>query len=305
MDISYRQLKAFTILVEKNNMTTAAEVCHMTQSALSQSMKRLSTQLNCTLFTRKENKLELTEVGQALYLEAKELTKRLEFFQAKYSKSYFTVSSLYSLAASIVPMVFYQLQLKNHRYELILLERKMDEILLSVLNGSADIGVSIDPHCSEVEFLPLFDDYMCFICPSSHRFAKRKSVTWLEIYEEINISVESKNSIRDIIDEIYLRLNLSYKPSININRAETIIGMVQNKLGCSVLSSIFAFLKRNEDICFIPIDSPKIFRKIGLIKRKDYHHPMVIPFYNKSIEVLENWAATKEHYIGPNGSPIE
>ncbi|QTG98164.1 LysR family transcriptional regulator, partial [Vibrio furnissii] len=47
MDISYRQLKAFIALAEERNFTYAADKVHITQSALSQMMKKLAQQLSC------------------------------------------------------------------------------------------------------------------------------------------------------------------------------------------------------------------------------------------------------------------
>ncbi|MCG6451084.1 helix-turn-helix domain-containing protein, partial [Vibrio parahaemolyticus] len=53
MDISYRQLKAFIALAEERTFTYAADKVHITQSALSQMMKKLAQQLSCELFERK------------------------------------------------------------------------------------------------------------------------------------------------------------------------------------------------------------------------------------------------------------
>lgn len=306
MEISYRQLKAFTLLVEEKNMQLAAEKCFITQSALSQSMKRLSEQLGCTLFIRHDNKLKTTEKGQDFYYEAKQIVERLEHFKNNVNQSNFTVSSLYSFAASFIPMTFSKLQKEYLNTNFILLEREYKQIELEVRSGIADVGITIlNPNSIDFDELPLFYDYLCFICNEEHPLAKKKSVSWQEIYHLVNISVEPKHSIRYLIDETYKKLNLIYSPQFNINRAETIIGMVQNNLGCSILSSTFAFLKRYENVKFIPIKSPKVLRTIGIIKRKGYHNQMITNFYYESLSLLPNWDATRKDYIGPIGKPKE
>lgn len=306
MEISYRQLKAFTLLVEEQNMQIAAEKCFITQSALSQSMKRLSEQLGCLLFVRENNKLKVTEKGQSFYLEAKNIVERLERFKLATNELGFTISSLYSFAASFIPMVISRLQDKYFDTTFILLEREYKQIETEVRNGTADIGVTfLNPNLSDLDNLPLFNDYLCFICNEQHPLAVRKNVTWREIYPLVNISVESQHSIRHLVDETYQNLNLTYVPQFNINRAETIIGMVQNNLGCSILSSTFAFLKKHEKVKFIPIIDPQVLRTIGIIKRKGHHHPMIASFYHESLALLPNWDAMMEDYIGPIGKPKE
>ncbi|QSA20323.1 LysR family transcriptional regulator, partial [Vibrio furnissii] len=78
MDISYRQLKAFIALAEERNFTYAADKVHITQSALSQMMKKLAQQLSCELFERKGRTIVLTEAGHHLYQEARFIVNRLE-----------------------------------------------------------------------------------------------------------------------------------------------------------------------------------------------------------------------------------
>ncbi|MDA3979157.1 LysR family transcriptional regulator [Gallibacterium sp. AGMB14963] len=304
MEISYRQLKAFTLLVEEKNMQSAAEKCFITQSALSQSMKRLSEQLGCPLFIRQDNKLVPTEKGKCFYLEAKEIVGRLERFKLEIDQSNFTISSLYSLAASFIPMAIFQIQKKYLNTNFILLETKYKQIEMEVRSGIADIGVTIiDPNWTDLEGLPLFNDHLCFICNEEHPLAMKKEVSWEEVYPLVNISVAPENSIRYLVDETYQQLKLDYSPQFNINRAETIIGMVQNNLGCSILSSTFAFLKQHEKVKFIPLNLPKVLRTIGIIKRKGHHHPMIAAFHEASLALLPKWDATINDYIGPIGKP--
>ncbi|PJG84380.1 LysR family transcriptional regulator [Conservatibacter flavescens] len=305
MEITYRQLKAFTILVQEQSMIKAAEKCFVTQSALSQSIKRLSEQLNCILFIRQGNRLILTESGKRFYQYALDIVNKLEQFQAYSGQYQFKISGLYSVSASLIPMTIYALKQEHDSVEFILQENKVNNITQLVLTGAVDIGVNIKVEQKDLEFLPLFKDYMCFLCPEDHPLADRELVSWENIHSFVNIGVEQNTSIRHLVEQTYEQLNLNYQPSFNIHRAETIVGMVQNKLGCSILSSMFAFLKKHERVKFIPIEDPRAYREIGLVKRKDYHHPMITLFYHQALNIIHSWSAVKENYIGPIGSPNE
>jgi DNA-binding transcriptional LysR family regulator len=66
MDFDGRQLSAFLAIVAHGSLGRAAEVLHITQPALSRTVKRLEAQLGATLFERNSKGMRLTPVGEAL-----------------------------------------------------------------------------------------------------------------------------------------------------------------------------------------------------------------------------------------------
>ena len=66
MDFDGRQLSAFLAIVTHGSLGRAAGVLHVTQPALSRTVKRLEAQLGAALFERNSKGMLLTAVGQAL-----------------------------------------------------------------------------------------------------------------------------------------------------------------------------------------------------------------------------------------------
>ena len=62
-----RQIVHFQRVVQENSFTEAAELCHISQSAISQSIKALEDEIGVKLMTRKNRKFELTEAGEHFY----------------------------------------------------------------------------------------------------------------------------------------------------------------------------------------------------------------------------------------------
>jgi len=62
-DIDIAHLRSFVAVAEHGSMTRAAGMRHLTQSAISQQIKRLETQLGCELFRRSASVLSLTRDG--------------------------------------------------------------------------------------------------------------------------------------------------------------------------------------------------------------------------------------------------
>ncbi|MFT0521317.1 LysR family transcriptional regulator [Pseudomonas faucium] len=71
--MDYRQLRAFIAVFEARNITTAARTVHLSQPALSGSIKALEQALGTTLFVRQARGVEVTEDARALYPEAQRM----------------------------------------------------------------------------------------------------------------------------------------------------------------------------------------------------------------------------------------
>ena len=61
-----QQFRYFLTAARYENLTKAAEDLHIAQPALSQSIKRLETELGVSLFDRKNHRIELNEQGKLL-----------------------------------------------------------------------------------------------------------------------------------------------------------------------------------------------------------------------------------------------
>lgn len=62
-----RQIKYFQAVVRNNSFSEAAEQCHISQSAISQQIKALETELGFPLLERKNRKFVLTPAGEYFY----------------------------------------------------------------------------------------------------------------------------------------------------------------------------------------------------------------------------------------------
>lgn len=67
MNIDLELYRIFYIVAKNKNMTKASEELHISQPAISQSIKKLEEQLSGTLFLRSNKGMELTEEGKMFY----------------------------------------------------------------------------------------------------------------------------------------------------------------------------------------------------------------------------------------------
>lgn len=73
-----RQIQHFQTVIQENSFTEAAELCHISQSGISQSIKALEDEIGVKLLIRKNRSFELTEAGEHFYKKSLILTADLE-----------------------------------------------------------------------------------------------------------------------------------------------------------------------------------------------------------------------------------
>lgn len=73
-----RQIQHFQTIVRENSFTEAAELCHISQSGISQSIKALENEIGVKLFIRKNRGFKLTKAGEHFYNKSLVITADLE-----------------------------------------------------------------------------------------------------------------------------------------------------------------------------------------------------------------------------------
>lgn len=76
------QIRYFLAAVQNMNLTRAAEICHVSQPALTTAVKKLEAELGGPLFFRESNRLKLTEFGRQMEPLLGSILERAEAAQA-------------------------------------------------------------------------------------------------------------------------------------------------------------------------------------------------------------------------------
>ena len=73
-----RQIQHFQTIVQENSFTKAADLMHISQSGISQSIKTLENEIGAKLIARRNRSFELTEAGKHFYKKSLVITADLE-----------------------------------------------------------------------------------------------------------------------------------------------------------------------------------------------------------------------------------
>ena len=138
-------LRAFVAVAETGGMTSAGNVLHLTQAAVSQQIKRLEEVLGCELIRRDRRGLGLTDEGERLFGRAKRMLAINDEIWGEMTRSAFSgevrIGVPYDLVALYLPGVLQRFSRAHPQVEITLVCRNSLTLAAQVAAGEIDLAV--------------------------------------------------------------------------------------------------------------------------------------------------------------------
>lgn len=151
MNYRISDLKNFIEAANCRTLSEAAKKLEISQPALSESIKRLESDLGHTLFYRSRAGVQLTSTGQSTLEKAKNAFSAIldvESFSVKHNSSQgrlITIGCHQTIASYFLPQAFKYLEKKSPDYRVQLKHGLSRDIQDKVQKGSIDIGIVVNP----------------------------------------------------------------------------------------------------------------------------------------------------------------
>ncbi len=178
------QLRQLDAIAHNGTLQAAAEQLHLSQSALSRSLRRLEADLGRPLFDRTRNSLTINAAGQLALEHARIILaeeRRLRDDFGALARRARTIR-----VASVAPAPTWRLSsLILEQYPTTILEPDIvsrDEVESRMLNGSCDLAITASrPHLPTIESLRFMTEDLYANVPEGHVLYDRESLTFAEL----------------------------------------------------------------------------------------------------------------------------
>ncbi|MEA3306648.1 MAG: LysR family transcriptional regulator, partial [Elusimicrobiota bacterium] len=179
-------LKVFKDLVETGSFSKAAEINYVSQSAISQQMKKLELIYRAKLLNRVSNKIHLTAPGETLYKAVKKILITYDDALASIKQSLIDkksakikISTIYSIGTYVLQSYIRKFMKVSSMTEVNVEYKRFSQVYNDVALGRADFGV-LSCH-SPINNKNLSVSYMCeeemvLITGAGDKLAKMKTV---------------------------------------------------------------------------------------------------------------------------------
>ena len=283
--MTFTQLTIFTMLAEHKNFTVVAQKLQISQSAISHAVKCLEDDWAITLFFRDRNEIDLTESGARLLLYAKEilnisnqLKQEVLDIQGFHSGTLRIGSFGASSSNVLIPLILEKFSLQYPNIEVFIKEGTDKDIAQWIQDRSIDVGFVVLPD-ERFDTFSVMDDIFVALVPKSYELSKRSAVRLDELIEHpfLMTSAGSQSHVTDM----FRKANLSPKIKCYFSQILTIINMVNNNAGVSIVADMALnpeLMSLFPNVQKLPL-SPNVKRSIGLaVKNKKQISPIAKTF---------------------------
>jgi len=185
-----RDLEYFAVIGEHGHLGRAAEALHLSQPALSKSLRRLEQLLDVKLVNRTAKGVELTPEGSMLLMRVRDLRVSLQGVAREISDmaegraGHLRVGVGLPVSEKLVSNAFAVLLEDAPRTKLLVTASDGDLMFPALHNGELDVIVAYFRPSEGLVGEPLYDDEFVVCASAKHRLAGCKDVTMTDLAKE-------------------------------------------------------------------------------------------------------------------------
>ena len=268
-----RQLRAFCTLARTGSFTQAARELHLSQSAVSHSMKALEREVGCRILDRLGKKAVLTQAGEQLLTHAEKILAEMSQARSelgrlgKWGQSRLRLGASTTACQHILPTVLREFKESFPNCAITIEPGDTPEMIEALRAHKIDLALNLEPAASEqLAFRPMFTDELCFIMSPQHAWARAGKVNREEIPRQHYILYKRKSYTSDMIESYFRGEEIVLFSQLDMGNMEAIKQLVKLGLGISILAPWTARAELEEgSLVALPLGKRKLRRRWGIL----------------------------------------
>ena len=259
--MNINQLQYFQVTCKYENISKAAQVLHVSQSAVSKSIRELEKEFEVNLFNRYNNSLVLTSDGknflnqaekildevQQLYISTRDLNHKNKIIR-------FGVSPI--VGSCLLPPFYQELQEFDNSLILDLAELHTNAILQEIENENLDLGLiaANDIDLSRINHIHLLNVSLVFCVHQNNPLSQAAAISFDMLQHEPLVLLRPDSVENQLLLDRFRSSSVSPNIIFFSDQVYTIQHMINHELASSFLYDII--VPRNQEIKHIPLEEP-------------------------------------------------
>jgi DNA-binding transcriptional LysR family regulator len=278
MKIDTLGVQAFIAIADRGSFQSAADTLHVTQTAITQRLRKLEDFLGVTLIERTTRSIALTEIGRDFLPQARRLLGELADALVEIRETGMARRGDVSIAC--VPTVGVQylpriMQAYSARYphnRIKILDHASSAVVEAVLRREAEFGINIggEDHPDLVS-VPLTEDRYVLICHEDHPLANRRRIAWKQLQPYPLIFAGEVSGNRRLLDLALETTSVVLRSFYEVQRSSTAVGLVAQGVGVAVVPRLAIQKGAYPSVRTVELISPVVSRTLVLVARTTAH----------------------------------
>jgi len=270
------QLETFLAVAENRSFSRAAQKLHRTQPAVSQTIRKLESDIGEPLFDRSSRDANLTDAGRLLVDYAEKLLNLRSEAGSAITELRELHAGKLAIAANEFTSIYLLPVLEKFRHQSpmikVAVQRSLSsQIAQDILNHKVEMGMlSFTPDVPGLRCIVVYKDELAFVMHPRHPLASAKEVHIRQLGAESFIAHNVPSQYRAKVLEAFRRHKTPLNMQVELPTIEAIKRFVAMGNGVALVPGICVEgeLKRGE-LVHVPVRELKFERKLRLIYRKN------------------------------------
>lgn len=287
MHIELRHLRTIRAIHQAGGLARAAEVLHMTQSALSHQVKGLEDQAGMALFTRRSKPMRLSAAGVRMLRAADRILPEIDAMEDEFRALRSGRTGRLHIAIechACFDWLFPVLEMFRHAWPEVDVDIRAGlafEALPALHREEVDLVISSDRDPPPgIAFNPLFDYHPTFVASSSNPLAQKDFIAAEDFRDQILITYPVSRDKLDVFTEILTPAGVEPRAQRTAEMTAVILMLVGSGRGVAVLPDwVVREVKSNADYVTRPLGpAPVIKRMCAATRDEDAGKPHIAHF---------------------------
>lgn len=276
-DFGLKEIDVFVKVVELGSFVKAARELHLTQSALTQRLKKLEDALGARLIDRTTRTVAPTAVGQSFLPSARRMIAQFEQSVADVRdvigirRGRVSIASLISVATNILPAVLCDFAAAHPDVRVRVFDESEQDIVEYIRRGDAEFAIDMEMAEPEPDlvFTPVMQDRFVFACRRDHPLAKGGAVRWADLTGMPVVTLGQRSGTSRLL---YAQLpkardNVAWR--YEVQHLSTKMAFIEAGLGVGVIPEMSIQSVPAGALVYRPLVEPDLARAIVLVERRD------------------------------------
>lgn len=277
--VSLKQL-TYALTVEKTrHFKQAADICAVSQSALSTAIAELESQLDIQIFERDNKKVLVTPIGREILEKAREIKLGVDDLhqiaagQKSPLSQAMTLGVIPSIGPYLLPRVLPEVRRSYPNFPLTIIEDQSHVLVERVKNGSLDTAVLALPYALEgLHTFEFWQENFCLICHRDDAQASKTELSSDQLDTSRLLLLRDGHCLKEHALAVCKLKRKERDNSLAATSLHTLVQMVAGKMGITLIPEMAKkqLLTGNSELKSIPLSEPGPHRRIAFIARLNY-----------------------------------
>jgi DNA-binding transcriptional LysR family regulator len=289
--MSLPSYQIFKTVVEQNSFQRAAEILHLTPSAISHSISSLEKELGFPLFIRNKTGIQLTGYGQTLLPHIQNVLNSEEHLKQEISllngleKGTIRLGTFNSVCTNWIPHIVNSFQDLYPNISIELYQGNYNDVSSWIKNGLVDIGFLSTSSSGNLEITPFYKDSLVCVVPKNFCPENESYITIDDIRGQ-NFVYQGDGCDADI-NNFFHKYELNVLPTCHVVDDQSTIAMVESGFGICIMPEL-VMKNQNNNVDVYPIE-PCEYRIIGLTAlNQTFMTPAVKKMFDHIVNTYKN-----------------